>query len=222
MDIKNAVILITSAGSLLGSTQAMHFASLGATVILCDQEIQALHNSYQKCLSITGRVHCFQLPNRSMNSIQQMYDAIYQQCNTCPDVLVNILPTQPFPRLISDSSTDVFSQNLTSMISAMFSFGRASAERMRKENKKGVIVNIISREGYDDLLGFESAASMVTGLTQSWAKELTPFHIRVGGVVPSLDAPNGVPHWGEVYHELIRNTEYIVTNDYFSGRVMAA
>ena len=56
--------------------------------------------------------------------------------------------------------------------------------------------------------------------TQSWAKELTPFNIRVGGVVPTVEHDN--THWAEVQDELIRNTEYIVSNDYFSGRVMAA
>lgn len=42
MKIKSALILITSANSLLGSTLAMHFARLGANVILCDTNHSAL------------------------------------------------------------------------------------------------------------------------------------------------------------------------------------
>jgi NAD(P)-dependent dehydrogenase (short-subunit alcohol dehydrogenase family) len=106
------------------------------------------------------------------------------------------------------------------MAATMFSFGQATAERMRKEKKNGVIVNVISHPEYQDLSGFDNATSMVAGFTQSWAKELTPFNIRVGGVVPTLE--HSESHWAEIQDELIRNTEYIVSNDYFSGRVMAA
>lgn len=64
---------------------------------------------------------------------------------------------------------------------------------------------------------------MVSGFTQSWAKELTPFNIRVGGVVPQVESANDeAVHWSEIREELIRNTEYIVANEYFSGRVMSA
>jgi NAD(P)-dependent dehydrogenase (short-subunit alcohol dehydrogenase family) len=110
------------------------------------------------------------------------------------------------------------------MASSLFGFGQATAERMMQEKKKGVIVNIVSYEDYRDLSGFENASSMVAGFTQSWAKELTPFNIRVGGVVPALSHVTNDDdyHWAEVQDELIRNTEYIVSNEYFSGRVMAA
>ena len=48
-----------------------------------------------------------------------------------------------------------------------------------KEQKNGVIVNVIATPEYQDLSGFANAASMVAGFTQSWAKQLTPFNIRV-------------------------------------------
>ena len=61
---------------------------------------------------------------------------------------------------------------------------------------------------------------MVAGFTQSWAKQLTPFNIRVGGVIPSVEHED--VRWSDIRDDLIRNTEYIITNDYFSGRVVAA
>ncbi|MFA0252814.1 hypothetical protein AB4480_25705, partial [Vibrio sp. 10N.261.45.A4] len=62
------------------------------------------------------------------------------------------------------------------------------------------------------------------GLTKSWAKELNPFDIRVGGILPSVhhsrhdDYQNS---FANIREELIRNTEYIVSNDSFNGRVMS-
>lgn len=49
MDIKSAIILITSASSALGSTLATHFVKLGAKVILCDRDQQGLVDTYWRC-----------------------------------------------------------------------------------------------------------------------------------------------------------------------------
>ncbi|MDF4600199.1 short-chain dehydrogenase, partial [Vibrio parahaemolyticus] len=91
-------------------------------------------------------------------------------------------------------------------------------------NKKGVIVNVISHDNHEDLTGVESMAALVSGFTHSWAKELTPFNIRVGGVIPSVSHTRedlDERHWAEIQDELVRNTAYIVANEYFSGRVVA-
>ncbi len=139
-------------------------------------------------------------------------------------MLVNNWSGNQLPKLIDDSSDDLFSTAVSVMASTLFNFGQATAERMRTDNKKGVIVNVASLEDCQDLSGFENVTSMIAGFTQSWAKELTPFNIRVGGVVPALHPTSSGRqfHWAQVQDELIRNTEYIVSNEYFSGRVMSA
>ncbi|OIQ25867.1 SDR family oxidoreductase [uncultured Vibrio sp.] len=224
MDIKSAVILITSAGSLLGGTLATHFASLGAKLVLCDQDIQQLNETYLRCRAISEEVYYFQVEDYSLTSIHQLFDFVDDKFQRSPDVLVNNWPNAPLPGLISNQSAEQFSHKLTTLASTLFGFGQASAERMCLEKKQGVIVNVISVDDGHDLEGFENASSIVTGFTQSWAKELTPFNIRVGGVVPALSrsSKNRDYHWPQVRDELIRNTEYIVANDYFSGRIMAA
>ncbi len=93
---------------------------------------------------------------------------------------------------------------------------------MRQHQVKGVIVNVIFYGDAKNDSGIENATCMVAGFTQSWAKELMPFNIRVGGVVPMNASNKRKEHWAEVKDELIRNTEYIVANEYFSGRVMSA
>ncbi|MCK6262130.1 SDR family oxidoreductase [Vibrio sp. ZSDE26] len=224
MDIKSAVILITSAGSLLGGTLATHFASLGAKLVICDQDIELLNDTYHRCSIISDDVHYFKVDDYSLDSIHQLFDFVDEKFQRSPDVLVNNWPNAPLPGLISDQSAEQFSDKLTSLASTLFGFGQASAERMCLEKKEGVIVNVISVDNTNDFEGFENASSIVTGFTQSWAKELTPFNIRVGGVVPALSRSSRKSdyHWHQVRDELIRNTEYIVANDYFSGRIMAA
>ncbi|MDA0147023.1 SDR family oxidoreductase [Vibrio sp. LaRot3] len=220
MNIDSAVVLVTSAGSQTGSTLATHFASLGASVVLCDTDKRLLSETYQRCQSQSDSVYQFALPDHSLDSINQLFRFIETSLDCSPDVLINTFTAQAMPNIFDSSATDVFSQHLTCMANTLFGFGQATAERMRKEKKNGVIVNVIGHNTQLHQGGFDNASSMVAGFTQSWAKELTPFNIRVGGVVPCHEQ-NGL-HWAEIQDEVIRNTEYIVSNDYFSGRVVAA
>ncbi|KOO02696.1 short-chain dehydrogenase [Vibrio nereis] len=220
MNITNSVVLVTSAGSQLGSTLALHFASLGATLILCDKDTRQLADAYHLCCEISDNVYQFPIPDHSIESISALFQYIEQEIHRSPDVLINALTVEAMPNIFDHAASDAFTQSLSLMAATLFTFGQATAEKMRKEKKNGVIVNVISHNDYQDLSGIDNATSMIAGFTQSWAKQLTPFNIRVGGVVPNLEHES--THWAEIRDELIRNTEYIVCNDYFSGRVMAA
>ncbi|MEZ8106135.1 MULTISPECIES: SDR family oxidoreductase [Vibrio] len=225
MDIENSIILVTSAGSRLGCTLATHFAKLGAKVALCDQDSISLMETYHHCLQISDHVAPFPIASSSEQSIHTLLDLIQNHFDAAPNVLVNCWTSSPMPKLTSNQPAKPFVEQLSEMASTLFSFGQVSAERMRLGGKKGVIVNVISHDNYHDFSGVESATSMVSGFTTSWAKELNPFNIRVGGVVPAIHHLSGKvddQHWAEVQDELIRSTEYIVSNEYFSGRVVSA
>ncbi|MCL9782643.1 SDR family oxidoreductase [Vibrio sp. S4M6] len=224
MNIQSANVVITSAGSTLGETLAAHFCELGANIILCDQSLPRLTSSYERCQSISDRVNYYHMQDYSRSAIDDLFDFVNETFDSSPDVLVNNWPGCPVPKLMGNASPDLFTQAMAVMASTLFTFGQATAERMRTDNKKGVIVNVVSMEACQDLSGFENVTSMIAGFTQSWARELTPFNIRVGGVVPALrPTSNGQHfHWAQFQDELIRNTEYIVSNEYFSGRVMSA
>ncbi|WP_162045902.1 SDR family oxidoreductase [Vibrio taketomensis] len=220
MKIDNAVVLVTSAGSRVGGTLATHFSSLGAKVILCDTDKRLLNETYERCALLNSDTYRFDVEDYSIASIKQLFELIEHQLQCSPDILINTLTSKAVPNIFDHAAYDMFSLNLTSLASALFGFGQATAQRMRAENKCGVIVNVIGYTNYEDMAGFDNASSFVSGFTQSWAKELTPFNIRVGGVIPSGEA-NG-QNWSEIQDEVIRNTEYIISNEYFSGRVMAA
>ncbi|QXC58339.1 SDR family oxidoreductase [Vibrio mimicus] len=223
MDIKDSTILITYASSALGSTLATHFVKQGAKVILCDRDLQGLVDTYWRCHAISNQVAYFHLSDFSPESIEHLLDLTEQQFSRVPDVLINNLPSAPLPSLIDEKPSGQFIEQLAAIASSLFNFSHACSVRMRQRRTKGVIVNVVCNNAQQGMSGMESANSMVSGFTQSWAKELNPFNIRVGGVVPQiLSANDETVHWSEVREELIRNTEYIVSNEYFSGRVMSA
>ncbi|GHX66035.1 oxidoreductase, short-chain [Vibrio cholerae] len=223
MDIKSAIILITSASSALGSTLATHFVKLGAKVILCDRDQQGLVDTYWRCYALSDQVAYFHLKDFSPESIETLLDMVEQKFERAPDVLINNLPSARLPSLVDEKPSEQFIQQLATIASSLFNFSHACSVRMRQRQTKGVIVNVVCYNTVQDRSGIVSANSMVSGFTQSWAQELTPFNIRVGGVVPQIASANDeIVHWSEMREELIRNTEYIVSNEYFSGRVMSA
>lgn len=71
MDIKSAIILITSASSALGSTLATHFVKLGAKVILCDRDQQGLVDTYWRCHALSDQVAYFHLKDFPQKALRR-------------------------------------------------------------------------------------------------------------------------------------------------------
>ena len=222
MDIKCAVILITSASSIFGRALALHYARLGARLILCDQDETSLRQITLQCQTINPDVHYYPMLSTSAQEVDALFDYIERTYQQTPDVLINHWPNAPFPSFLSEHASTQFFDQWNRLTANFFSFGYTCAERMRSSGVKGVIVNVISYNETLEMAGIESAASMVAGFTHSWAKELTPFNIRVGGVIPQLVTEPEFSHGMMQCDELTRHTEYIVANEYFSGRVVSA
>lgn len=224
MKIKNSVVLVTSAGTILGRNLALHFASLGAKVVITDKENQQLQQTYAECLARGFEVFVYSINSPSQSSVDDMFQCIESQFSRGVDILINNWVNHPLPTLIGTSPAEEFGAQFSDIARSLFSYGHACAEQMRKNLRKGVIINVLTNENSDKILGTESTSSMVSGLTKSWAKELDPFDIRVGGILPSVHhsgKDDYLKSVSQIKEELVRNTEYIVSNDSFNGRVMS-
>ncbi len=224
MNIKKSIILITSAGSVIGRTCANHFADLGATLILCDRNLSSLTETYDQIRAFTDNVYAMHVSSNDSVSINLLFDKIESELATTPDVVITCWTSSPMPSLMAPEPMSIYIDHLSSAARFLYTYGQVAAERFRNNNKKGVIVNVISHDSHKDLTGVESMTALVSGFTYSWAKELTPFNIRVGGVIPSITHSKedlDAIHWAEVQDELVRNTAYIIANEYFSGRIVS-
>jgi NAD(P)-dependent dehydrogenase (short-subunit alcohol dehydrogenase family) len=224
MEIRNSVVLITSAGTILGRNLALHFASLGANVVISDRESEQLHQTYAECLDNGFKVCLYSIDSLSQSSVDEMFLSIENFYSRGVDILINNWVNHPLPALIGTSPAEDFGAQLSDIVQCLFSYGHACAEQMRKNHQQGVIINVLTNEQSEQILGTESTCSMVSGLTKTWAKELNPFHIRVGGILPTVQHSQNDDCFKSVAklkEELIRNTEYIVSNDSFTGRVMS-
>ncbi|GAD81229.1 SDR family oxidoreductase [Vibrio ezurae] len=224
MVIRNSVVLITSAGTILGKTLALHFASLGAKVVITDKRASRLKDTYRDCLAAGFNVCTYALPDDSQEHVDSLFYYIETYYNQGVDILINNWQNPPLPTLVSTAPAEEFSAQFSNIVQSLFSCGHACAEQMRRNDKQGVIINILTNDSAQMILGTESTCSMVSGLTKSWAKELNPFDIRVGAILPSVHhcSYDDYQHsFANIRQDVIRNTEYIVSNDSFNGRVMS-
>ncbi len=227
MDIKNAVILITSAGSSIGKMLANHFSMQGAIVLVTDTDLNKLQETVACCDNGQTNVIPCHLPDYSFQRVQRLFDEIEDSLHHNIDVLINYWPSQPIPSLTSQTTSEEFSQTIGQFASPFFTFGQVCAQHMQFNPKSSVIVNMLTYDPETPRTGHDNNASIITGFTKSWSKELRPFNIRVGAIIPDdkttvSEQLEGRNNWADEQDDLIRNTEYIVSNDYFNGRVIAA
>jgi 3-oxoacyl-[acyl-carrier protein] reductase len=109
---------------------------------------------------------------------------------------------------------------------------------MVKNNVKGVIINIssICRAGNLGQCNYSATKAAVVALTVTWSKELIKSGIRVGAIAPGYintemvakikpemleKIVSGIPagRLGEM-SEISKAVQFIIENDYFSGRVL--
>lgn len=230
MEVCKSVILVTSAGSPLGETLIEHFLSLGAQVVATDSDETALSEIAERYQSIYDKLLLLPTQGYTDQSIKSLFDRIEHVLGCGIDVLINYWQSPTLPSLMSDLGAEDLSQQLSKLTSPMFAFGQSAAEHMKSKERDGVIVNMITSGQAKEMHASDNVSSLVSGFTHSWAKELTPFNIRVGGVVPATshfikneEQQSAIScNRAAQQDELIRSTEYIVTNKYFSGRVISA
>ncbi|SMY32169.1 SDR family oxidoreductase [Photobacterium andalusiense] len=223
MHIGQSVAIITDAGNPIGKAVALHFASLGATLALVDNNEPELQKTLESCCKINDAAAAFYIQCYDEASIQQLFQQVRKRFGAI-NILLNTWAGTEIPQLLSPTSITDFNDIMQKSAASFFIFGKIAAEFMQNQPHQSVIINLaLSHENHHPHTPTTSK-TVVSGLTQSWATELANFNIRVGGIVPinlqdkhhdQLAIVN-VP----MQDEIARNVEYIVRNDSFNGRML--
>ncbi|SMY15072.1 SDR family oxidoreductase [Photobacterium aquimaris] len=223
MHIGQSVAIITDAGNPIGKAVALHFASLGATLALVDNNEPELQKTLESCCKINDAAAAFYIQYYDEASIQQLFQQVCERFGAI-NILLNTWTGTEIPQLLSPTSITDFNDIMQKSAASFFIFGKIAAEFMQNQPHKSVIINLaLSHENHHPHTPTTSK-TVVSGLTQSWATELADFNIRVGGIVPinlqdkhhDQHAIVNVP----MQDEIARNVEYIVRNDSFNGRML--
>jgi len=243
MDLKDKTIVITGAARGLGAAMARRLASHQPRLALVDLKADDLAPIAGECEQLGARVQRYGANVAKEADVVALFDRIVADCGavhalvnnagiTRDALLIKFKEGKVEARMSLEQWQQVMDVNLT----GVFLCGREAAERMITRGNPGVIINIssISRAGNAGQTNYSAAKAGVAAMAVVWAKELARYGIRAAAVAPGFintemvaamkpeardKLTSGIPlkRMGEP-DEIARTVEFILQNDYVSGR----
>ena len=237
MIIEGKKALITGGGAGFGLCLTQRLIEAGASVIVLDNNassISALEKRFPDVRGIVCDVGVDVQIDRALNNLGEI------------DILVNnagLMKSSPLVNPIGRGdrrhSRDLWQRVMRVNLDGVFFLSSTVAERMVRERRKGVIVNVtsIAAQGNAGQSAYAASKAAVESLTKVWAKELGLFGIRCAAISPGFVNTKGtadaiedelLSRWvdqvplrrlGEV-NEVVDAIFFIINNDFFNGRIL--
>ncbi len=239
MEISGKNIIITGGARGLGKQYAVDLQNLGANVFAVDIVKENL-DELQKETGIPGEV----LDVTKEKDVEDFF-AKYTAKYGAPDILINnagITADGLFLRKKGDEILKFRFSNWQKVIdvnlTGVFLCAREAAYHMVDNNVKGLIINISSlcRVGNLGQTNYSASKAGIDSMTVCWAKELSRYGIRTAAIAPGYVKTEMVAQIREdIMEKVIKNipvgrisemdelshtVQYIIENDFFSGRVL--
>ncbi|MDP4285931.1 MAG: SDR family NAD(P)-dependent oxidoreductase [Bacteroidota bacterium] len=180
---KNKHILITGAARGIGFEIARQFCEESATLSLLDSNQENLALAVKKLAISDAGVYSY---NVDITNRESVIDVINKADNIQPiDILINnagIAMETPFLNIEVSEWKRIIDVNLNGMFYVSQTVCKLMASR-----KKGVVINMASKNGLDGEFGYahyNSSKGGVIMLTKTMALELAHLGIRVNAVCP--------------------------------------
>jgi len=241
MQLSQSRILITGGGRGIGNFIANGLLEKAAKVIIIDQDEQLL-----KDIPENKNLLKYNCDITDAAAVEHLIREIFEQAGGI-NVCINnagVIHSEPLVNLLSRNDKKHSISNWQKVINvnlnAVFYITSNVVENMILKKEKGVIINIssISAQGNAGQSAYAASKAAVEALTKTWSKELGMFKIRCACIAPGFfNTPstreslseNMLAKWqkaaalgrlGEL-EELRSAVEFIISNDYFNGKVLA-
>ncbi|WP_082967935.1 SDR family NAD(P)-dependent oxidoreductase [Photobacterium aquimaris] len=121
MHIGQSVAIITDAGNPIGKAVALHFASLGATLALVDNNEPELQKTLESCCKINAAAAAFYIQCYDEASIQQLFQQVRERFGAV-NILLNTWTGTEIPQLLSPTSITDFNDIMQKSAASFFYF----------------------------------------------------------------------------------------------------
>ena len=245
MQIKNNTFVITGAAQGLGEAISVTLARQGAKLALLDINAERLDQTLEACKQEGASCFAFTCDVADETSVRRCFVSIEEHLGPIAGIvnnagilrdamLVKVKEGEIVDRMSLEQWQSVIDINLT----GAFLCGREAATSMIRNGDGGVIINIssISRTGNAGQSNYAAAKAGVAALSATWARELARYNIRSVAIAPGVFETEMVASLKPEAHERITSAvplqrtgtveelahavEFIIENDYFSGRIL--
>ena len=195
--------LVTGGGRGIGRETAILLSKKGLNVIICSRTQKEIDSAVKEIKSIgygqiIGRkcdVSVYSQVNNLVNEALEIYGRI--------DVLINNAGITYVKKLI-DTSEEQWDHTLDVNLKGAFLFCKAIVPHMIQHNY-GVIINVSSgagKVGFEDISAYCASKFGMIGLTESLAREVANYNIRVMTICPGEVATKMQDDVDARYYEL--------------------
>jgi NAD(P)-dependent dehydrogenase (short-subunit alcohol dehydrogenase family) len=189
-NFQGRTILITGGAGEIGQATAHRFAQNGAGIVLLDiNEVKMA--AVAEALNPYGNpVHTFRCNVTSAEEVAEAFAAAISQVGHLDYVFNNAGYQGVFAKTDDYPEAD-FQKVIDINVTGVFYVLKAAAQQLR-DSGGGAIVNMASHAGVDgppNMLAYAASKFAVIGMTQTAAKDLAPYGIRVNALSPSLIGP---------------------------------
>lgn len=237
--------IVTGAARGLGFHFAVELARAGANVAAADVNEEGLAQLRAVSAGLSGKVTPCRLDVTDENSILEFVHRFGEEFNGI-NLLVNNagvlrdgLVAYPEEGWIKKMPLAQWQQVIDVNLTGSFMMTReVLTDIFKRDISPAVIVNIssVTRSGNPGQSNYSASKAGLDALTRTWALELAPFGIRVGGIAPGLiDTPILENVSGEARMRLLSSIplarlgkpeevwlalKFIIECDYFTGRTV--
>jgi 3-oxoacyl-[acyl-carrier protein] reductase len=245
LQIKNNTFVVTGAAQGLGEAISVALARRGAKLALLDINAERLDQTLEACKQEGASCYAFTCDVADETSVRRCFASIEEHLGPIAGIvnnagilrdamLVKVKEGEIVDRMSLEQWQSVIDINLT----GVFLCGREAATSMIRNGDGGVIINIssISRAGNAGQSNYAAAKAGVAALSTTWARELARYKIRSVAIAPGVFETEMVASLKPEAHERITSAvplqrtgaveelahaiEFIIENDYFSGRIL--
>ena len=183
-------ILITGGAGDIGRATAQRFAADGAGVVLLDLNEAKMADVTQELEAYKIPVATFRCNVTAPNDVAQALDGAVERFGRIDYVFNNAGYQGVFAKTDEYPEED-FQKVIDINVVGVFHVLKAAAQHLR-ESGGGAIVNMASYAGVvgpPNMIAYSASKFAVIGITQTAAKDLAPYHIRVNALSPALIGP---------------------------------
>lgn len=198
MKLDGCIALVTGAASGLGRHFTHELLGAGARVAAGDLDQPGLRELRREAADLPGELLVTPLDVTVEESVRAFVAAAVERFGV-PTVVINnagILRdgvlVEPDGAGVRRLPTPQWDRVLRTNLTGGFLVAREAAARMVEAGVRGVIVNIssLARAGNPGQSNYAASKAGLDACTRTWALELAPYGIRVGGVAPGvIDTP---------------------------------